>query len=103
MKNTSPTIVHVEVRKDEKKIEKLCRIAMIQKKFEILGWEKADNEKELQKELKEHLFHNLTYFLVFDSQKKEINYRRLRKPEDEMEENEEELTFRGAIEWLKSI
>lgn len=97
------TIIHVEVRKDQKKIEALCRIAMIQKKFEILGWEKADNEKELQEELKEHLFHNLTYFLVFDKQKKEIDYRRLRKPENEMEENEEELTFQGAIEWLKAI
>lgn len=103
MKNANLTVIHVEVLKGYEKIEALCRIAMLQKHFEVLGWKKADNEKELQKVLKEQLSHNLVYFLVLDRKKKEIDYRRLRKPENEMGEDEGELTFEGAIKWLKNI
>ena len=101
--NAKIIMIHVKVCKDQNKIEKLCRIAMVQKGFEFLGWVKADNEKELQKVLKEHLSHNLVYFLTINKQKKEVDCRRLPKPKREMKEWEKELTYKEALTWLKSI
>jgi hypothetical protein len=95
--------VHVSVCKNRNKIEQLCRIAILEKEFAILGLEIASNERQFQKILKEHLFGNLVYILTFDKKEKEVDLRRLPKLKTDMKEGEVEMEFEEALEWLKKI
>jgi hypothetical protein len=95
-------IIHVYVNNDREKIWTLCKIAAIQKSFSFAKLFPSRDEKELEDNLRE-LKISEANVLIFNKKSKEIYWENKMKHYSDMTNDEFEVVYAKALEWLKEI